>query len=211
MGRLHPNVLKLRKQKRNGKRAWFKDYGGSIHVPRSVGKTSIPEDSQALFNYRDRAKGVYDPFLEAIFPTKHFPPPSDWKSEGVDPKQTYPDGQPIVTNAGERNGRRFALERSDEERLIDRLSQDDLCEYVTLKDNKKLNTRLSYIYNRKKTKFFFVEAWYAPGASFIRVSKEYTEKDKNIFDFGNFHTGHIHWQEILPIASLELLLPSRAS
>ena len=205
----NPNILKAQKQRRKGRRAWFNDYGGAIHVPRSVGKSFIPDDAQALFNYRDRAKGTFDPFLEAIFPTRHFPAPSDWKSEGADPKATYPDGQPIVTNAGERNGRRFALERADEERLVDRLAQDDLCDFVTLRDNKKLQCRLTYVFNRKKTKFFFIEAWYAEGASFIRISKEYKELDNKLFDFSCFNSKTIHWQEVLPLASLELLLPSR--
>jgi hypothetical protein len=182
MGRLHPNVLKIRKQKRLGRRAWFKDYGGAIHVPRSVGKSDIPNDAQALFNYRDRGNTPEtDAFLDAIFP-------------GV--KQTS-------------DRRKFALDRADEEKIVDRLSTDAFCDFVTLKDNKRLQSRLTYIFNRKKTHFFFVEAWYAEGASFVRISKEYVEKDKILFDFGNFNPGIISWREVLPITSLELLLPSR--
>jgi len=182
MGRLHPNVLKVRKQKRQGRRAWFKDYGGAVHVPRSVGKSDIPDDAQALFNYRDRGNTTaFDPFLNAIFPGV--------KSTSVE--------------------RKFALTRADEEKLIDRLSQDDFCDFVTLKDTPKLQTRLTYIFNRKKTRFFFVEVWYAEEASFLRISKEYGERDNQIFNFSHFNTGFIRWVEVLPITSLELVLPRR--
>src|SRR6185369_4395763 len=180
MGRLHPNVLKLRKQKRQGPRAWFKDYGGAIHVPRSVGKSSIPDDAQALFNYRDRGNtAAFDPFLDAIFP-------------GV--KQTS-------------LRRKFALERADEEKLIHRISGDDFCDFITIRDNKRLQSRLTYIFNRKKTRFFFIEVWYAEGASFIRISKEYGERDSAIFDIHNLNIGFIRWVEVLPLTSLELVLP----
>lgn len=210
MGRRHPNVLKAAKQRREGRRAWFKDYGGSIHVPRSVGKSDVPDDAQALFNYRDRGNSYYDPFLNAIFPGVT-PKESDWSAEDVEKKFLNRDGTAIPTNVGERNGRRWALSRADEERLATRLEQEDFCEYVTLSDCKKQRKRLTYIFNRKKTRFFFVEVWYDEGASFIRISKEYGERDRAIFDFGHFNPGFIRWVETLPLTSLELVLPTRRS
>lgn len=178
MGRLHPNVLKLRKQKRM-RRAYLNQFN-RIHVPRSSGLTSFPEHAHNLLRPKYESWGD-DAFLNTIFP-------------GVQQESSR---------------RKFALERADEEKLIERLSQEDFCDFVTLKDNKKMQTRLTYIFNRKKTKFFFVEVWYAEAASFLRISKEYGDKDRSIFDFGNFNTGHISWQEVLPIASLELVLPRR--
>lgn len=67
MGRLHPNVLKLRKQKRQGKRAYLKSYFGEIKVPRSVGTSGIPEDAKAMFDYRTRGGTFWDDTLDKLF------------------------------------------------------------------------------------------------------------------------------------------------
>lgn len=66
MGRLHPNVLKVRKQKRM-KRAYLKHYTTEIKVSRSVGKSDIPDNMQALFDYRRRGTTYWDTTLDRIF------------------------------------------------------------------------------------------------------------------------------------------------
>lgn len=72
MGRIHPNVLKARKQKRNnGRRAYLTNKFSIIHVPRAIGQealqTSFPEHAQALFKYGDRVAGEMD-LLKEIMP-----------------------------------------------------------------------------------------------------------------------------------------------
>lgn len=67
MGRLHPNVLKDRKQRRM-KRAYMKSYSAEvIKVPRSVGKSDVPDKMQGLFDYRGRGTTYWDTTLDRIF------------------------------------------------------------------------------------------------------------------------------------------------
>lgn len=54
--RTHPNVIKVRKQKRNGRRAYLTPIFGLIKVTRSVGKSDVPDKMRALFDYRARGK-----------------------------------------------------------------------------------------------------------------------------------------------------------
>jgi hypothetical protein len=59
MGKIHPNVLKLKKQQRM-RRAYLKPYSAAmVKVPMSNSKAHIPEDAQALFDYRGRAYGYF--------------------------------------------------------------------------------------------------------------------------------------------------------
>lgn len=41
---------------------------GNVKVSQSVDRSKIPLEFQGLFEYRTRAKGLIDPYLEAIFP-----------------------------------------------------------------------------------------------------------------------------------------------
>lgn len=41
---------------------------GNVKVSQSVDRSKIPKEYQGLFEYRIRAKGLIDPYLEAIFP-----------------------------------------------------------------------------------------------------------------------------------------------
>lgn len=68
MGRTHPNVIKVAKQSRARPRYLRPDYG-QTHVSRSVGKSGIPDDAQALFEYRRRAMGYWDDFFTRNIPT----------------------------------------------------------------------------------------------------------------------------------------------
>lgn len=66
MARLHPNVLKIRKQSRM-RRAYLKHYTSEIKVPRRVGKSDVPDNMQALFDYRGRGTTYWDTTLDRIF------------------------------------------------------------------------------------------------------------------------------------------------
>lgn len=76
MGRIHPNVLKLRKQKRNSsRRAYLTTKFSIIHVPRTLGMSGIPEDARPMFSYADHLKGnnaLFEPFLKAVLPSVAF-------------------------------------------------------------------------------------------------------------------------------------------
>jgi hypothetical protein len=178
---LQSKLLKLKKSRRMHPRP--AEIGGRVKVPQAISRSHIPEDAQPLFAYRERAKGVYDPFLNAIFP-------------GV--QRTSIE-------------RKFALERADEEALVAKLECEDVCDWVTLRrESPKNPVRLTYVFNRRKTMFFFVEAWYIKDESFIRVSKVYNEYAKALFDFRHFNANLISWESILPLTSLELVIPTRA-
>lgn len=41
---------------------------GYQRVPQSVDRSKIPKEYEGLFEYRTRAKGLIDPYLEALFP-----------------------------------------------------------------------------------------------------------------------------------------------
>lgn len=68
MGRQHPNVLKVRRQKQRMKRAYLKPFN-DIKVPRSVGKSDIPDAMHALFDYRGRGSTYWSDFFHGTMPT----------------------------------------------------------------------------------------------------------------------------------------------
>ena len=41
---------------------------GNVKVHQAVDRSKVPQEYQGLFEYRTRAKGLIDPYLEAIFP-----------------------------------------------------------------------------------------------------------------------------------------------
>lgn len=71
MGRLHPNVLKVRKQTRM-RRAYLRgtDIASEIKVKRRIGTGDIPEEHVDYFAYRRRGNTFWDPYLEAKFPSR---------------------------------------------------------------------------------------------------------------------------------------------
>lgn len=69
MGRTPPNIIKLRKQKRNGRRAYLTPIMGLIKVPRRVGKTEVPEEMRSLFDYRGRGNTYWDSIVDKMAPT----------------------------------------------------------------------------------------------------------------------------------------------
>lgn len=207
MARLHPNVLKVRKQKRQGRRAYLTSVYNLIKVPRAISISDIPEDSQALFNYRKRGSTTgLDPFLDAIFPGVK-PKESVWSSVQVDKKYTALDGSPIVDTAiSSHNGRKFALDLAEEEKLVALIEDPDVCDYITMRTSVMQKTRLTFVYNRQYTRCFFVEVTYAEADSFAMKSKIYGSRDRAIFDYEH---KRISWMEFLELSTLSLVLPRR--
>lgn len=208
MARLHPNVLKSRKQRREkGRRAYLTSQYSLISVPRSVGTSGIPEDAKALFDYRSRGKtSAYDPFLDAIFPGVT-PKASEWKSINLH-KYLDVDGNPIIDTAiSPHNGRKFTLERSEEEKLIALIEDPDVCDYVTLRTSILQKKRMTFVFNRKHDRCFFIEITYDESNSFCMKSKVYGSKERAMFDFEHHR---ISWMEFLELSSLALVLPRRA-
>lgn len=205
MARLHPNVLKVRKQKRQGRRAYLTSVYNLIKVPRKINTSTIPEDAQALFNYRKRGTTTgLDPFLDAIFPGVK-PKASQWSAEYLT-KYTTLEGEPIAENVGEKNGRKFALDLAEEERLVALIEDPDVCDYITLRTSVMQKTRLTFVYNRQYTRCFFVEVTYAEANSFAMKSKIYGSRDRAMFDFEH---KRISWMEFLELSTLSLVLPRR--
>lgn len=204
MGRVPPNVLKLRKQNRQGPRAYLNRFN-QMHVPRSVGKSGIPEDAKPLFDYRERAKGFFDPTFDRLFPIHpraKFQQTAEWSSEHVDPK--FPD---IVKNVGERNGRRWALSLAEQERVVAAVEDPDVCDCYTVAQGGITKTRLTLVYNLRKTRCYFIEvAARRNGASYMMKSQVYGAEDSALFAYRH---KRINWQECILLASLELVLPRR--
>lgn len=205
MGRVPPNVLKLRKQKRKGSRAYLNRFN-SIHVPRSVGKSGIPEDAKPLFDYRERAKGFFDPVFDRLFPS--WPSkPSDWSSEHASDKILDKDGNPIPELVGVRNGRKWALELAEQQKVIATIQDDEACDSYTVAEGGITKTRLTLVYNIRKTRFYFIEvAARDNGASYMMKSIVYGAEDRALFAYRH---RNISWLECVPLASLELVLPRR--
>lgn len=154
MGRKSANSLKVAKQRRQGRRAYLTSVYSLIRVPRSVGKSDIPEDAVGLFDYRSRGNSSYDPYLNAIFPG-------------------------IKTTSAER---KFSIDRSEEERLVGLLEHPDVCDYVTLRKGGITKTRLTFVFNRGCTSCFFLEVCAVPGNSYVMKSKLYGSRDRAMFD-----------------------------
>lgn len=154
MARRHPNVLKVSKQRRQGRRAYLTSVYSLIKVPRSIDTANIPEDARALFSYRDRGNSYYDPYLNAIFP-------------GV--QRTSIE-------------RKFSIDRMEEEKLIALLEHPDVCDYVTLRAGGITKTRLTFVFNRGCTSCFFLEVCYHPGNSYVMKSKLYGSRERAMFD-----------------------------
>lgn len=153
MGRIHPNVLKLRKQKRQGRRAYLTTKYSSIHVPRAVGKDALaqwPEQAQALFDYKSHLKGdnrFFDPFLKAVLPNVE-----------------------------------YCLAKAEEEaKLYGFIAEEECIDFHTLRDAPIQQYRLSIIFNRKKTVCFFIKADYVNKV--VEKSKRYGSYERAMFDF----------------------------
>jgi len=202
MGRIPPNVLKLHKQKRM-RRAYLNPFN-RMYVPRSVGKSGIPEDAKALFNYRDRAKGFFDPVFDRLFPAHprtKVQQPSNWSAESAN---KYGE----AVNVGERNGRRWALSEAEKQRLIEAIEDEEACDSYTVAQGGITKTRLTLVYNMRKTRCYFIEVAYRGDASYMMKSQVYGAEDRALFAY---HHKQIVWLECLPLASLELVLPRRGN
>lgn len=199
--RKHPNVLKAQRQRRQGRRAYLTSVYSLIKVPRRISNSHIPEEAHALFDYRARGGSPqFNPFLDALFPGIT-PKASDWNSEEIHKK--YPE---IVEFVGERNGRKFALDRVEQEKLITLITDKDVCDYVTLRESPIQAKRLTFVFNRQRDRCYFIEISYDATQSYCMKSKVYGGRERAMFDFEH---NRISWHELLPLASLELVLPRR--
>lgn len=66
MARIPPNVIKARKQRRNGRRAYLTPIMGLIKVPRRVGNTEVPEDMKPWLEYRRRGNTFWENILDSV-------------------------------------------------------------------------------------------------------------------------------------------------
>lgn len=152
MGRTHPNVLKLRKQKRQGRRAYLTSKYSIISVPRSVGNEALaqwPDAARPLFDYASHMKGdnrFFDPFLKAVLPNVEY----------------------------------CLTEAKEEEALYNLVCSEDCVDFFTVKDAPIQNYRLSLIFNRKKTVLFFIKADYS--IKVVEKSKQYGSQERAMFD-----------------------------
>lgn len=205
MGRIPPNVLKLRKQKRQGRRAYLSRYN-EMHVPRSVGKSGIPKDAVPLFSYRDR---VVSPgrisFLNAIFPDVKY---GDRRVllDGYNNMVNTSNDREIKRAAG-RSMLRVHLSDADTQRLVEAVEDDEVCDCYTVHQGGITKTRLTLVYNIQKTRLYFIEvAARDNGASYMMKSIVYGAEDRALFAYRH---RNISWLECVPLASLELVLPRR--
>lgn len=176
MGRKHPNILKAAKQKRM-RRAYLKPYSASqVHVPQQIDKSKVPLSAEGIFDYRQRGKGFFDPYWDAVFPGR--------KSLSVEKK--------------------YAMKREEEERIVDMLA-DEADSFLTLREGGITKTRLTWMFNRKKTRNFFVLTCLHPSGGFIKKSMVYCAEERAMFAF---HNNRIEWLEHIPLATQEPDAPS---
>lgn len=176
MGRKHPNELKLKKQQRM-RRAYLKPYAANqVHVPQQIDKTQVPQSAEGIFDYRQRGKGFFDAYWDAVFP-----------------------GRKSVSQE-----RKIALTRASEERMIDMLA-DEADSFLTIREGGITKTRLTWMFNRKKTRNFFVETCLHPSGMYIKKSMVYCAEERAMFAFKN---NRIEWLEHIPLATQEPDSPS---
>lgn len=190
MGRTSANVLKVRKQKRQGRRAYLTNVYSVMRVPRNIGKSAIPdhvkskqalETAEKLFDYRSRAviDVELESYLNSIFPG--------------------------VKQVSER--RKYCINKAEEEKLLAMICDPDVCDFVTLlKETPKRQRRITMVYNRQQSRVYFLEVNYLGKDSYVMKSIVYGSRDNALFDF---HHKRISWLEFLPLASLQLVLPRR--
>lgn len=171
MGRQHPNVLKAKKQKRM-RRAYLNEFN-RIAVPRRISQnTPAPSndamDYSGMYEYRKRGKGFYDPYWDALFPGK--------KNVSIEKK--------------------YCMTRAEEERVINMLA-DEADNFLTVREGGITKTRVTWMFNRKKTRNFFVETCTHPSGMYIKKSMVYCAEERAIFAFKN---NRIEWEELVPLA-----------
>jgi len=206
VGRVPPNVLKLRKQKRQGRRAYLTAEFSTIHVPRSIGKSSIPEDSKPLFDYRGRMPGAGTiRFLNSIMPDLPIPERKELLKNIQEMEHKAIEW--ALNNPAHSKRRKYALSRAEEERLIAALEDPDVCDSYTVKDGGITKTRLTLVYNIRKTRCYFIEvAFREEGKSYMMKSSVYGAEDRALFAYRH---KRIDWMEFHELSTLSLVLPRR--
>jgi hypothetical protein len=178
MGRPHPNVAKLRKQRRDGtRRAHLKRFSSEmVKVPQTNSLNHIPEDALGLYQRNgNKIKMAPDPYLEALFPGRK-PKASDWRELYPEAKGTkvLPDGTIVPILREEHNGRKVALTLAEEQRVLQMISDHGELEsadkWITVYEGRITKTRITMVYNAKRTLVYFLETCLHPGGAYIRKS-----------------------------------------
>lgn len=205
MARQHPNVLKAKKQKRM-RRAYLKPYSASqVHVPQQIDKSKVPASAEGIFDYRQRGKGFFDPYWDAVFPGVKRD--SQWRSTPTEAKAIVKSSGLPYPNQGEDdrlNGRKYCMTRAEEERIVDMLA-DEADEFLTVREGGITKTRLTWMFNRKKTRNFFVLTCLHPSGMYVKKSMVYCAEERAMFALKN---NRIEWLEHLPLATQEPDPPS---
>lgn len=177
MASRNPNILKIKKQRSKGRRSYLTQKFSGMHVPRRIGTSHIPEDAIPLF------KRVYDDWGEDHWLNTIFP--------GVN---------------SESIGRKFSVSRAEEEKLLAWTEDEELCDYFTMPCGVLLKFRMTFVYNRPKTKCYFIEVHAEEHGGYALRSKEYGSEERAMFDYKHHR---ISWHEHLPLDSMTLVLPRR--
>lgn len=174
MARLHPNVIKLRKQKRQGRRAYLKRYSGMVHTHGGVSTNDIPENQLDYFSYRRRGSSYWDAYLETKFPTNSMA--SD-KLKAMREEALNRLAQTIETDTSGQN-------------------IPDL-DVIVLRRGGITKTIIKFFYTpRYKPCFFMMEDWIN---MVVYRSGDYISKDLAMFAY---QYKRINWLETIPIGCL---------
>lgn len=204
MGRIPPNVLKYRKQKRQAsRRAYLTNVFSVIKVPRTVGKSNVPESSRPMFDYRDRGGDYYNAFIDLIMPGRL--PGTHFKVEAAISGKITPEMMDAAMNPKNPNkGRRYALDRAEQEKILASIDCEDEMYPITVFEGGITRTRISFVFNRRYTKCFFTETCYHPAGSYFSVSKQYGSRERALFDLEH---KRIVWMETVSLSSLTPVPP----
>ncbi len=190
-------LLKLRKQVRNGKRAYLSRYAGSaVKVPQSIDRTRIPEDAQGLFEYRARGNTFFDGFINVITPEI----PSSWVStpENNHIVPVYDKDGRLIPKPGEDslpNGRKVALMKADLVKIASDSRVNEML-YRTVREGKKTKTRITFFHSRDYSLCYYVEVCVSEAGPYIRQSREYHSLSRATWAFDN---GVIEWGDKTPL------------
>lgn len=203
MGRTHPNVLKAKKQKRQGRRAYLTSKFSGIHVPRTVGQTAKPEMMAAVgFTNRFPRPGMNDELFNLLFP------PSvviGWMKE----QHAQEDKEIARALADHSKGfkRRYALQRAEEEAAIERLlDHEEAHNCITVRESLMLKSRLTFLHNSRYTHCYFIETFYRDnGGSYMMKSAVYEGRERIALLMQI--PSKISWVEFLGLPSLIPVLP----
>lgn len=209
MARLHPNVLKLRKQRHKERRAYLNQFN-RIHVPRSGSLNDIPEDQRGYF-----LRNVVIPkpghvkFVSALMP--HIEAGLISRTAAMEYQaeltQEIADAEERELARATMKGNPYVLGSAEEVALIGLIEDPDVCDYITLRTSPMQRKRLTMVYNRQYTRVFFIEVHYRVDheqGGVARKSNVYGSRERAIFDYEH---KRIKWMEVLELSTLRLVFP----